>query len=133
MRRKVRLTVQGLLLLTGFIAFACFWMAWPQRAASAFLVKRSSEQKAQGITNPFVDGTPESMQFSETRKPMLLKRLQKRKLDLPNLAPHSRSVSDLLLSRQTFDFGIESFTIERGKVVWGPESFWAFPGGRSYR
>ena len=130
-QQRVRFTVRGLLVLIALVASACFWITWPKRAALDFLVARHA--KRMDVQNPYQAGTPEAVDFEKNRKPIIVRQRQKQKLNIEKLVPHKRTITDLLLSRQSFDFEMSCFTICRGKVVWGPRQFWSFPGGRSYR
>jgi hypothetical protein len=117
--------------LTALVAFACFWVTWPKRAAISFLAERGGKTKE--IYNPYREGTPDTSKFELNHKSRIRKQVQQQKLNRKDLVSHKRTLIDMLLSRQTFDSGMSSFTICRGKVMCGPEPFWSWPGGRSYR
>ncbi len=132
-KRKLKFTLCSVLAVVAFAACARSWIVWPRQTAVTFLMEREAANKAAGVSNPFRDGTLEFFDFETNQKPLLSKQLLERKLDVTGLTPHDRNLMDILLARQTFDFQTESFTVCRGKVVWGPKSFWAWLGGRSYR
>lgn len=122
-KKKQRFTLKSLLFAVTLAAFACFWVAWPKQTAIAFLIERDAKHKAAGVRNPFRNRTPEFFDFETNRKPMLSKQLRERELDLTGLTPHDRNMMDFLLARQTFDYGMVSLTVCRGRVACRPRSF----------
>ena len=110
--RSFRYSVWGLFSLVAVVAVACGWITWPQRTADIFVANHFFADYE--MVNPFQPGTVAAANFD-----------QKTRSEPENyqLIPHRRSVVDLLLGRQGFDYGYEEFTVCRGVIVDGPKQF----------
>ncbi len=111
-RCRFRYSICGLLGLTTFVAFACFWVTWPRRTAERFVVDCFREIDTRA--NPVKEGSPEALAFAQNYKP--------KKRDLL-LVAHRRSFVDIVAGRQTFDCETYEFTVSRGAVISGPTPF----------
>ena len=118
--RYLRFSIRSLLIVTSMIGAAIWWIQWPSATASAFAhdpqsflahgrVKGATSSAVSSAFAEFVAGNADH-----------------------ELVPHSRSVSDYLLGRQTFDCGWFEFTVVRGAIARGPHEFFQ-SGVRYYR
>jgi hypothetical protein len=107
--RYLRFSVRSLLVATGLIGAAIWYIRWPSETAHAFANDPQSFQIDGRLTSSYVNPSAfaEFVSWDAT----------------PTLTPHSRSISDYLLGRQTFDCGGFEFTVVRGTIRNGPHEF----------
>ncbi len=113
--RFVKFSLRSVLVLTGLIAIALWWIRWPSQIASQLVADRDAFLAA-----------------LEDSEPATYDRYLRDSTPLDD-ATHSglhvfpRAWNDAINGRQAFGFGPFLFSIERGSVVSGPS--WHFRSG----
>ena len=110
----------NLSLLVVLVVVGHSWVGWPNRTAERFVDEHYRTNI--DVPNPFRFGTAEFSTFEKKRRPQLIHEERQRVSEV-NLVPHKRTLIDVMAGRQTFDFGMDEFTICRGDVASGPTPF----------
>lgn len=111
MKKRLRFGLRTLLLVTAFLAVGLFWIRWPMMTASSFVANPSL-----GKTQVIVDKETLDEQLDRIR--LFSSDEQNSKADLVTF---DRSVMDVLVGVQRFEYGSYDITARRGKIaIYGP-------------